>query len=384
MIRERTMSRYYQTVFSIRRYVLAFVIALAVTPNQGFANSADTSDIVNEDSSDRSVDFAIFPIISYSLETRWVLGAMLYTNIIKADSAERQRPSLFMPSVMYSQNKQLTVQLEFDHYWNRATRRIFGTVAFVKFPDRFYGIGNDLPDEYEMYTPMITLVSVNYQHGITRNINIGGGFNFEKVEIIKVEPGGLLDTGSIRGADGGQITGLSLLATWDSRDHTNYPMDGFYFDLGLKQFAEPLGSDFQFAALELDTRYYITMSASQVLAFQMQLRDVSGRAPFQYLSTLGGYQSMRGYYTGRYRHNDKFIIQSEYRLSLPGKLGLVLFACAGDVNSTLRNMMIRDFKYSYGFGLRYLLLPEAKSNFRVDFGYGKNTSGVIVGISEVF
>ncbi|UCH63405.1 MAG: BamA/TamA family outer membrane protein [Fidelibacterota bacterium] len=378
------MSRYHYVAISVRKYALALIIVFMVIPGRGFANSADTSGVASADSGAGSVGVAVFPIISYSLETRWVLGTMLYTNIIKPDTTERQRPSLFMPSVMYTQNKQLTLQLEFDHYWNRATRRIFGSVVLVKFPDRFYGIGNDLPDEYELFTPRSTLVNVNYQHGITRNINIGGGFNFEKVEMVKVEPGGLLDTGSIPGADGGRITGLSLLTTWDSRDHTNYPMDGFYLDLGLKQFAKPLGSDFQFAALELDTRYYLTLSASQVLAFQMQLRDISGSAPFQYLSTLGGYQSMRGYYTGRYRHNDKFIIQGEYRLSLPGKLGLVLFACVGDVNSTLKNMMIRDFKYSYGLGIRYLLLPDSKSNLRVDFGYGKDTSGVNVGISEVF
>jgi len=57
------------------------------------------------------------------------------------------------------------------------------------------------------------LVDVSYQYGITRNINIGGGFKFEKVRMMEVEPGGLLDTRSVRGADGGQITGLGLLRT---------------------------------------------------------------------------------------------------------------------------------------------------------------------------
>lgn len=364
------------------KYILVLIIALVMVPARGYATQADTSSA--EESGVGSLDFAFFPVFSYSLETRFVLGGMLYSTIVTADTTERQRPSMFMPSIMYSQNKQLTLQVQFDHYWNQATRRLFGSVIFRKFPNRFYGIGNDLPDEYETYTPRIVIADVNYQRGIIRDINIGGGFRFENMEIVEVESGGLLDAGGVLGADGGLVSGLSLLATWDSRDHNNYPMEGVYFDLRLKQFDRLLGSDFSFSALELDARTYVTLPASQVLAFQLQLRDISGEAPFQYLSTLGGDRSMRGYYDGRYRQNDQAIAQAEYRLSSPRKFGLVLFVCAGEVNRTLGNMALADFKYSYGFGIRWLMIPESKSNLRVDFGYGKGTSGVMVGLSEAF
>ena len=43
-----------------------------------------------------------------------------------------------------------------------------------------------------------------------------------------------------------------------------------------------------------------------------------------------------------------------------------------------------SLEYSVGFGLRFAIDPKEKINLRVDFGFGKGTSGVYVGAIEVF
>jgi len=106
--------------------------------------------------------------------------------------------------------------------------------------------------------------------------------------------------------------------------------------------------------------------------------------PFQRLSKLGGSLLMRGYYEGRYRDHDLIVAQAEYRLPLWRRFGLTGFAGIGDVADKISRFRSREMKTSAGLGLRYMLIPEEKMNLRFDFGFGKDTSGFYVTITEAF
>jgi hypothetical protein len=93
---------------------------------------------------------------------------------------------------------------------------------------------------------------------------------------------------------------------------------------------------------------------------------------------------MRGFYEGRYRDHDLVVVQAEHRLPLWRRFGWAGFAGLGDVASKISQFRSRDVKASAGFGLRYMLIPEEKMNLRLDFGFGKNTSGFYVTITEAF
>ena len=94
---------------------------------------------------------------------------------------------------------------------------------------------------------------------------------------------------------------------------------------------------------------------------------------------------MRGYYRGRYRDKNMIAFQMEYRI-MPvwWRLGLVGFVGVGDVAGRLDRFDLGNFKYSYGFGIRYLFMREEKLNIRLDFAYGKGSSGFYIVLREAF
>ncbi len=91
---------------------------------------------------------------------------------------------------------------------------------------------------------------------------------------------------------------------------------------------------------------------------------------------------MRGYYEGRYRDKKLLVVQTEYRFPIVWRFGGVLFAGAGDVAPTLGQFALQTIKPSYGFGLRYMFDPLEKMRIRIDFGWGKGTSGMYVTANE--
>ena len=93
---------------------------------------------------------------------------------------------------------------------------------------------------------------------------------------------------------------------------------------------------------------------------------------------------MRGYYQGRFRDRNYLTGQVEYRAYLWWRLGAVAFFGIGDVNDKTRNFSIGDFKRSFGFGLRVKFNQAEKVNLRVDYGRGKDTSGIYFGLEEAF
>jgi len=112
---------------------------------------------------------------------------------------------------------------------------------------------------------------------------------------------------------------------------------------------------------------------------------ITNNPPFQLLSLFGGRERMRGYYEGRYRDKNMMVFQMEYRvMPVWWRLGLVGFLGFGDVSNTIKNFKLRDFKYSVGGGIRYLFSREEKMNLRLDFGYGKDSSGIYITIGEAF
>jgi len=95
---------------------------------------------------------------------------------------------------------------------------------------------------------------------------------------------------------------------------------------------------------------------------------------------------MRGYYEGRYRDRNYVAAQTEYKTWLVKKwdLGVVLFGGVGDIAYELNDLKVKNFKYSYGFGFRYIFNAKERLTVRADFGFGKNTSGVYFAMQEAF
>ncbi|UCF20102.1 MAG: BamA/TamA family outer membrane protein [Gemmatimonadota bacterium] len=326
------------------------------------------------------------PVLYYSPETKTAFGAALQYYFRESGSADDSRPSNLVPVLIYTQRNQIIAFLAADTYWKDETYRFEGYVGYSKFPDKFYGIGNDTPDDNEEdYTPKYAELRFAAQRRLYSGLYLGLGYQLQDVEITEIDPDGLLAEGNITGSDGGLSSGVSLLANWDTRDNLFLPGKGSFHQLNASFFGRTLGSDFTFSRYTLELRHYLTILPGQTLALQALGSASTGEPPLNQLAKLGGEVLMRGYYDGRYRDKNVVVVQAEYRI-IPAwrRLGLVGFLGFGDVADKINAFKLSDFKYSVGGGLRFLLNRAEGITLRLDFGFGRGTSGMYITLGEAF
>jgi outer membrane protein assembly factor BamA len=326
-----------------------------------------------------------FPILFYTPETKIAAGGLVNYYFRESKSKITSRPSSIMPSVIYTQNKQILAELSTYLYWKDEKYYVESYAAYIKFPDKFYGIGNNTSeDDEEDYTPRFVRFKINFQKRIRPGLYLGMKYELERSKLTEVEEDGLLAKGDILGSDGGIASGGGLLASWDTRNSVYCPSRGGFHQLSATFFKSALGSDFDFNRYTFDFRQYLPLFSSHVLAFQCYLNTITGDPPFQMLSLLGGARMMRGYYEGRYRDKNMIVFQADYRMPVWKRFGMVGFAGLGDVADKVSDFLLSDFKYSFGCGIRYQLSPEEKINLRLDFGFGEGSSGIYITLKEAF
>ena len=330
-------------------------------------------------------DLIFLPIIFYTPETKIAFGIGGMYNLRASEGGLRSRPSSFRAGVIYTQKKQFIIEFGLDLYPKSEKFHLMGNFSFSKYLDRFYGIGNNTSEDMrEDYTSRIARISLNLQKSVLPKLNIGIQYEFEYNKVIEVEEAGELAKGEILGSEGGTTSGIGLLINWDTRNNIFFPSSGDFYQLSAILFRSALESDYDFTRCNLDLRKYFPLFSSHVLALQGYLNIITGNPPFQMLSLIGSQNWMRGYYRGRFRDKSMIAFQMEYRMPVWGRFGLVGFVGFGDVADKVSNLEPRNFKYSAGFGLRYLLSRKEKINVRLDIGFGKESSGVYVAVSEAF
>jgi outer membrane protein assembly factor BamA len=213
---------------------------------------------------------------------------------------------------------------------------------------------------------------------------LGIQYGFSHSKLIEVEQNGLLAKGDILGSSGGVVSSAGLAVNWDTRNNIFSPSSGDFYELSVSLSSKAMGSDFDFNGYGVDLRKYIPLFSSHVLALQGVMNIITGGPPFQSLPELGGDSMMRGYYAGRYRDKNLLAGQVEYRIPVWWRFGLVGFAGYGDVAGKVSHFKRKDFKYSAGWGIRYLLIRDEKINLRLDFGSGKGSSEFYINIGEAF
>ena len=91
---------------------------------------------------------------------------------------------------------------------------------------------------------------------------------------------------------------------------------------------------------------------------------------------------MRGYYFGRYTDRKMATAQVELRQHIYGPFGCVIWGGAGSVFDSHKNIDLSKTLPNYGLGLRIALSKTSK--FRIDYGFGRHSNGVVIGMNEAF
>ena len=296
-------------------------------------------------------------------------------------------PSKVTFGAWYSTNKQYKITLNPIFYFMRNDLYFSMPTHFGHFVDKFWGIGNNTPETgNEQYTMDVISLSLGVQlpplwFAADRT---GIIVDYDKTDIVDKQNNEILKEDAVLGSNGGEIIGLGTDLVWDTRDNLFFPNTGGYQYFKITVYPSAW-SDFSYYSFELDVRHYNAFSPDHVLAGNFYFAGVSGNTPFYKLPALGGQYRMRGYFEGRYRDNLYSMLQLEYRQYFWWKFGFVAFAGVGDVAEDLQKFTLKDLKYSFGLGIRFLFNKEQKVNLRMDIGIGQDgNSGLYFGIEEAF
>jgi hypothetical protein len=363
--------------------LLAFAFAPLPALSQDGSTHGGTTDTLGSPSSAAGLSFLPLPIIFYTPETGIAGGAALL--IVERVPDQLTRPSSLMLDMIYTQRKQIIVEAYPILHLGGGTYHLLGAMAFSRYPQKFYGIGNSTPDSLEeLYTSRTARFGLDALRTVVKHVDLGFSVYFEERALTDLDPQGSLVSKTIPGSDGGTTLGLGVIARWDTRDNEFAPLGGRFYQFTWRKASPALGSDFDFTHMTADLREYIRTGEASVLGAQLLATSVTGHAPFYLLARLGGASSMRGYYEGRYRDMLLLAGQVEYRFPLIWRIRGSAFVGIGDVAPTLSGFALRTVKPTYGFGIRYVFDPLARLNVRFDMGFGRDASGVYMTVHEAF
>ncbi len=333
--------------------------------------------------SSKTSSFVFLPVIYHTPETKLAAGALAVYNYRDENSSLDERPSAITPILVYTQKNQIIGELGFDLYFKKELYHFSGSIGYKIFPNTYFGIGNKTAeDNEEKYISNNFIASLTSLKRIQPSINVGLQYDFENLDITKKDS--LLNINGTTGNDGGMSSGLGPVVHFDTRDNINFPSKGHFYNVSLLFYQSFLGSDFKYNSITLDLRKYHSFFADHIIAFQGYFKFTNGSVPFNKLALIGGSRIFRGYFEGRYRDKNLLFFQSEYRSPTWHNMGYIVFAGLGDVAAKINKFEPADFKYSFGFGLRYMFVPQEKLNLRLDFGFVEDGFQFYVNFAEAF
>ncbi|WP_103019195.1 BamA/TamA family outer membrane protein [Salinibacter altiplanensis] len=149
---------------------------------------------------------------------------------------------------------------------------------------------------------------------------------------------------------------------------------GFYLASEVTHNVSMRGQDVDFTRFTLDVREFMPISEGLLHGFSFrQFASVThsgdGRVPFYRLQSVGGARSLRGYPSGRFRDRNVLLANAEVRCQIWHWIDMAVFADAGHVFRTFREVHFADPRVGYGLGFR--IKNEGKTLGRVDVARGQ-------------
>jgi len=359
------------------RHFIIIIISIMILPLNLSAQDKDSITVAG-------LNWHAYPIIFYSPESDFAFGALGIMSFRLSDRLN-SKPSKIEVYGYYTLNTQYSFSSKPEIYFGEDEYFLSAYLNYSKVIDKFFSIGNDTEEiENPDYEARNTLAQIKFQRQISQNLNAGVVYEFRNYNVVDVKENQYLLAETIAGGDGGLTSGLGFVISYDSRNNIFYPESGGFYELSSTFFTGEIGSDFGYTKTIIDLRRFQKIAGNQILAFQMLYNFITGSSPFYDVPPLGGENIMRGYFTGRYRDKHYFATQIEYRIRMWWRFGLVGFVGMGDVASGLSKFELSNFKYSYGFGVRFRIDEIELIDLRADIGFGKNTSGIYFSLNQAF
>jgi hypothetical protein len=326
----------------------------------------------------------LIPIFAYAPETGTEGGC----GIFYYDNSHSGRPDekidTYSGLILYTEKNQILTSFGMNKYLNGDNYLLVSQIDLNRYPNKFYGIGPETGGNIaENYTSKEITFKGSFSFKVNDSIYVGPYYHYAHFDVEDCQSNGLLAQGNIIGSSGITASGIGIEFTWDKRSNKFYPERGFFLNIRPVFYRKEIGSSEDFNIIFEDYRKYFSVKHN-VFALQQYMVLSDRTVPFQLMPQLGGSNIMRGLYEGRFRDQNCFIIQGEYRFPVYKRFSGVLFGSTGQVAPTIEAFSLDNFKVAEGIGIRFTINEYQKLNLRLDVGHSEDGVQMYIRVAEAF
>lgn len=177
--------------------------------------------------------------------------------------------------------------------------------------------------------------------------------------------------------------GIGIVTEFDTRDDQRSPTYGIHTNLKTLSFLESLGSTNGYTKTNIVYNHYFSMKDRNTILARFYGAISSGDVPFAGQNVVGR-DDLRGYSNGKYRGDQVYAAQSEYRRWFSERWGFVAFGGVATAINSSADLQFDNLLPAVGAGIRFLAIPSAKINIGIDVAVGKDDWGLYFRIGEAF
>jgi len=341
-----------------------------------FANGQKLTAVKKE----KKPGFAAIPMINYNRTQGVVVGALV-SGFYKINKKDTISPSSSTGMLgMYTQEKSHLLFAFSRIYFAEDRWRIAAAAGNLDINFQFYLEDPILSGgNFYDYSTKMNLIVLQLQRKVYKHIYIGPTSAFIKSTTAFDFPG-------FSGEDSVSISNLNnvgYIISNDTRDHVQYPSRGMFLNFKNQFYRSWAGSDYKFERYLFTYNQFFKLDEEKILAVRASLNIASGNVPFEGQSVVGS-DDIRGYSQGKYRNDQVYALQAEYRWVFYKRWGLVAFAGVASAVAKLSDIPDNEILPGVGAGLRFRMLPSEKINIGIDYGKGKDDYSITFRIGEAF
>ena len=336
----------------------------------------------NKEKKHKKFDFSIIGGPHYSTDTKFGVGIMA-AGLYYSDKTD----SLMPPSNLALYGDVSTVGyylvgIKGVHLFPKQRYRLVYNTSFYFFPTKFWGIGYEQGNNSDNESTMSRIEINAKTHFLFRwgkHFYVGPTVSYNWVDARKIERPELLEGDAASSSDVGTGVAFEL----DTRDVMTNPHKGIYITFSQLCRQQLTNGRHLFFTTDFVANTYRPVWRGCTLAAQLTGTLQWGKLAWNNMAMLGSSQSMRGYYSGRYRDKNKLDAQLELRQHIYRRNGTVVWIGIGTVFPRFDALRFQRLLPNYGIGYRWEF--KKNINIRLDYGFGKgNQSGFEFNVNEAF
>lgn len=352
-----------------------FLILVCIYPFTSYAQKSEV-----DDKEEKNFKFAGIPLVGYNNTVGFSFGAML-NGYYKINQKDTISPSSSTSIIgMYTTNKSYFAAFVQQFYLNEDKWRLKLIGGFGNANLQVY---NDFGDagQFVDYSTLMSIFSLDVKRKVYKKFygGLSGSLMTANTTFDYLDPG----TGE-NYVDKQVMNNLGVNVLYDSRNNLNYPTKGLQVYFNTQFYQDWMGNDSSFTRIEFTYNAYFNFkSDKRVLMLRYYSLSSFGEVPFQGQNVIRG-DDIRGYSKGKYRDNQIYSYQVEYRHRFENRFGFVAFAGIAAAVPKMLDLLHTMYLPGAGVGVRYMLIKKEKINIGIDVALGRDDWSLTFRLGEAF